>query len=59
MKKNVEKAARIKPWSEDEISFILKNIGPVSDQAVANHLGRSVDSVRKWVQRYDDKRLCR
>ena len=55
----IKKSKSRQQWTQDEVNFILKHIGPMSDQAVAAHIGKSVDSVRKWVQRYDDKRLCR
>lgn len=55
----IKKSEYGRQWTQDEVDFILKHIGPMSDQDVADHIGKSVNSVRKWVQRYDNKRLCR
>lgn len=46
-------------WSQEEIDFVLKHIGPMSDHEVARRIGRNVNSVRKWVQRYDNIKLHR
>lgn len=57
--KQIQQAKYGTKWTQDEIDFVLKHIGPMSDQDVADHLGKTVNSVQKWVQRYDNKRLCR
>lgn len=44
-------------WTEEQIAFTLKHIGPMSDAEVGKRIGKSASAVRKWVQRYDEHRL--
>lgn len=53
------KSNRHEAWTEEQKSFTLKNIGPMTDAEVGKIIGKSRDAVRKFVARYDEKRLCR
>jgi hypothetical protein len=58
-KQSVTKYGGKEAWTEDQIQFTLKNIGPMTFVQVAEHIGKTPDAVRNWVRRYDDVRLGR
>jgi hypothetical protein len=47
---------RNKAWTETEFKFALENYGPMTAYEIGQKLGRSKESVRKAIDRYEEKK---
>lgn len=41
-----------RPWTEEEIAFLLKHYGPMTAAQIGAKLGRSTNAVRMYMKRY-------
>lgn len=44
-------------WTKKEHDFAINNYGPMTAEEVGKKINKSAHAVRKYIQRYDDRRL--
>ena len=46
-------------WTKREHEYAINNYGPKTAAEIGRKINKSEHAVRKYIKRYDDKRLCR